>query len=104
MAIIPRLDERNAMYQDPSFGEMLRDWRRRRRLSQFDLAAEAELSTRHLSFVETGRSRDVVLRLAEVLDLPLRGRNAMLLSAGYAPTFPERPFDDSALGAAREVV
>ena len=95
------------MYQDPSFGEQLRDWRQRRRMSQLDLAAEAELSTRHLSFVETGRSkpsREVVLRLAEVLDLPLRNRNAMLLSAGYAPTYPERPFDDSALSSARDVV
>ena len=95
------------MYQDLSFGEQLRDWRQRRRMSQLDLAAEAELSTRHLSFVETGRSRpsrEVVLRLAEVLDVPLRGRNALLLSAGHAPTYPERPFDDPALTNARELV
>lgn len=95
------------MYQDPGFGEQLRDWRQRRRMSQLDLAAEAELSTRHLSFVETGRSkpsRDTVLRLAEALELPLRSRNALLMAAGYAPTYPERPFDDSGLSAARDVV
>lgn len=95
------------MYQDPGFGEQLREWRQRRRMSQLDLAAGAELSTRHVSFVETGRSRpsrEVVLRLAEVLDLPLRNRNALLLSAGYAPTYPERPFDDSALESARNLV
>ena len=63
-------------------------------MSQLDLAGEAEISTRHLSFVETGRSRasrDIVLRLAEVLDLPLRSRNALLMAAGHAPVFPERP-------------
>ena len=77
------------MYQDTSFGEQLRQWRQRRRISQLDLAVEADLSTRHLSFVETGRSkpsRELVMRLAEVLELPLRSRNALLLSAGYAPT------------------
>ena len=95
------------MHQDSSFGEQLRQWRQRRRISQLDLAAEADLSTRHLSFVETGRSkpsRELVMRLAEVLELPLRSRNALLLSAGYAPTYPERPFDDAELAAAREVV
>ena len=95
------------MYQDHSFGEQLREWRQRRRLSQLDLAAEADLSTRHLSFVETGRSkpsREVVLRLAKALDLPLRGSNNLLLSAGYAPNYPDRPFEDSALESAREVV
>lgn len=95
------------MLHDQSFGEQLREWRQRRRLSQLDLAAEAELSTRHLSFVETGRakpSRDMVLRLAEALELPLRSRNALLIAAGYAPTYPERLFNDSALAAAREVV
>ena len=95
------------MYQDTSFGEQLRQWRQRRRISQLDLAVEADLSTRHLSFVETGRSkpsRELVMRLAEVLELPLRSRNALLLSAGYAPTYPERPFDDAELAAARAVV
>jgi transcriptional regulator with XRE-family HTH domain len=93
------------MYQDQDFGEQLREWRQRRRMSQLDLAAEAELSTRHLSFVETGRakpSRDAVLRLAEALELPLRGRNALLMAAGYAPTYPERPLEAST--AAREAV
>jgi transcriptional regulator with XRE-family HTH domain len=95
------------MYQDQSFGEQLREWRQRRRMSQLDLAAEAELSTRHLSFVETGRakpSREMVLRLAETLELPLRSRNALLIAAGYAPTYPERSLDDSALAGARDVV
>lgn len=95
------------MYQDQAFGEQLRDWRQRRRLSQLDLAAEAELSTRHLSFVETGRakpSREMVMRLAEALELPLRSRNAMLIAAGFAPSFPERPLDDAAQPEARQLV
>jgi transcriptional regulator with XRE-family HTH domain len=95
------------MQHDLRFGDQLREWRQRRRMSQLDLAAEAELSTRHLSFVETGRakpSRDLVMRLAEVLELPLRNRNALLLAVGYAPTFAERAFDDAALAAGREVV
>lgn len=88
-------------------GDLLREWRQRRRLSQLDLALDAEISTRHLSFVETGRaapSRDMVLHLAHQLDVPLRERNALLLAAGYAPMFPERPLDDPALRAAREAV
>lgn len=91
----------------PPLGDLLRGWRQRRRLSQLDLAGEADISARHLSFVETGRSspsREVVLRLAERLELPLRERNALLLAAGYAPVFPERPLQDPALGAAREAV
>ena len=95
------------MNHDAGIGQQLRDWRQRRRMSQLDLAAEAELSTRHLSFVETGRSkpsRGTVLRLAEALDLPLRSRNALLMAAGYAPTYPERPFGDAGLSGAREVV
>ncbi|GAB3664517.1 helix-turn-helix domain-containing protein [Ramlibacter alkalitolerans] len=89
------------------FGEHLRDWRLRRRMSQLELASEAEISTRHLSFVETGRSspsREMVLRLAERLDVPLRERNALLVAAGYAPMYRERPLDDPALSAAREAV
>lgn len=85
-------------------GEQLRDWRQRRRLSQMDLALDAEISTRHLSFVETGRaqpSRDMILRLAAELEVPLRDRNAMLLSAGFAPVFADRPLDDRSLDAAR---
>ena len=86
------------MYQDMTFGEQLRDWRQRRRMSQLDLAGEADLSTRHLSFVETGRSkpsRDMVMRIAEALDLPLRHRNSLLVAAGFAPVFPERPVEAS---------
>jgi transcriptional regulator with XRE-family HTH domain len=89
------------------FGEHLRAWRLRRRMSQLDLASEADISTRHLSFVETGRSapsREMVLRLAERLDVPLRERNALLVAAGYAPMYRERPLDDPALAAAREAV
>jgi transcriptional regulator with XRE-family HTH domain len=91
----------------PPFGEHLRQWRQRRRMSQLDLAQEAEISTRHLSFVETGRSapsREMVLRLAERLEVPLRERNAMLVAAGYAPMYRERPLSDPALSAAREAV
>src|SRR4051794_41296775 len=77
-------------------GPLLRDWRRRRRLSQLDLALEAGVSARHLSFVETGRSRpsaDMVLHLADQLDVPLRERNHLLLAAGYAPAYAERPLE-----------
>ncbi len=90
-----------------TIGDHLRDWRQRRRLSQMDLALEAEISTRHLSFVETGRaapSREMVLRLAEVLEMPLRDRNLMLVAAGFAPVFPERSLDDPAVAAARAAV
>lgn len=88
-------------------GEQLRAWRQRRRLSQLDLANEAEISTRHLSFVETGRSqpsREMVLHLADQLEVPLRERNRLLVAAGYAPVFPERSLDDPALAAARQAV
>jgi len=91
----------------PAFGEHLRQWRQRRRLSQLDLAEEAEISTRHLSFVETGRSlpsREMVIRLAERLNVPLRERNALLVAAGYAPMYRERALDDPALAAARQAV
>src|SRR3954447_5232191 len=85
-------------------GDQLRARRGRRRLSQLDLALDAEISTRHLSFLETGRSRPsraMVLNLAERLDVPLRERNLLLHAAGYAPVFPERPLDDPALQVAR---
>jgi transcriptional regulator with XRE-family HTH domain len=91
----------------PHFGEHLREWRQRRRMSQLDLAQEADISTRHLSFVETGRSapsREMVLRLAEHLDVPLRERNALLVAAGFAPMYRERALDDPALAAARRAV
>jgi transcriptional regulator with XRE-family HTH domain len=77
-------------------GPLLREWRQRRRRSQLDLALEAQVSTRHLSFVETGRStpsRELLLHLAEHLEVPLRERNALLLAAGYAPLFAETPLD-----------
>ena len=89
------------------FGEHLRFWRQQRRMSQLDLAHEAAISTRHLSFVETGRSapsREMVLRLAERLEVPLRERNTLLVAAGYAPMYRERPLDDPALAPAREAV
>jgi len=88
-------------------GALLREWRHRRRMSQLDLACEAEISTRHLSFVESGRStpsRDMVLHLAERLDVPLRARNGLLNAAGYAPVFPERRLDDPALTEARQAI
>src|SRR5258708_6206491 len=88
-------------------GDHLREWRLRRHLSQLDLAVDAEISARHLSFVETGRaapSRDMVLKLAERLALPLRERNALLVAAGFAPAFPQRSLDDPALKSARAAI
>ena len=93
--------------QSEHVGDLLRIWRRRRRFSQMDLSGEATVSTRHLSCVESGRatpSRDLLLRLAEVLDLPLRERNRLLLAAGYAPVYPERPLDAPDMAAARQAV
>jgi transcriptional regulator with XRE-family HTH domain len=90
-----------------SVGELLREWRTRRRMSQLLLATEAEISTRHLSFVESGRatpSREMVMHLAERLNVPLRERNALLIAAGYAPLYRERALDDPQLTAAREAV
>src|SRR5256886_3886325 len=88
-------------------GDHLREWRQRRHLSQLDLAGDAEISARHLSFVETGRSapsREMVLKLAERLDVPLRERNVLLVAAGFAPAFPQRALDDPALKSAREAI
>lgn len=88
-------------------GHLLREWRQRRRLSQLDLACDAGISTRHLSFVETGRahpSRDMLLHLSEQLDVPVRERNVLLVAAGYAPIFPERPLADPAMAAARAAI
>ena len=88
-------------------GDHLREWRQRRHLSQLDLAGDAEISARHLSFVETGRSapsREMVLKLAERLEVPLRERNVLLVAAGYAPAFPQRSLDDPALKPARAAV
>ncbi|WP_410657946.1 helix-turn-helix domain-containing protein [Amycolatopsis sp. lyj-112] len=88
-------------------GELLREWRDRRRISQLDLAITADISTRHLSFVETGRSRpsrDMVLRLGEHLEVPLRERNQLLLAAGYAPAYAESRLGDPELAAIRGAV
>ena len=85
----------------------MRVWRERRRLSQLALACEAGISQRHLSFIESGRatpSREMALRLAEHLQAPLRDRNALLLSAGFAPVYRDRPFDDPAMASARAAV
>jgi transcriptional regulator with XRE-family HTH domain len=95
------------MTQQQSIGELLREWRERRRLSQLDLAGETDISSRHLSFLETGRSqpsREMVLKLSERLEIPLRERNVLLVAAGYAPIFPERSLGDAALQAAREAI
>ncbi|MGP0089735.1 MAG: helix-turn-helix domain-containing protein [Xanthobacteraceae bacterium] len=87
------------------FGVLIRRWRQRRRMTQMDLASAADSSTRHLSYLETGRaqpSREMVLRLAERLDVPLRERNALLLAAGFAPAFQERPLAE--LTSARQAI
>lgn len=91
----------------PSIGEHLRDWRQRRRRSQMDLALDAEISSRHLSFVETGRarpSRELLLKLADCLKVPTRERNTWLLAAGFAPVYAERPLTHPDLAAARATI
>lgn len=88
-------------------GDLLREWRQRRRLSQLDFAVEAEISSKHLSFLETGRSRpsrEMLLRLTELLEVPLRERNTLLIAAGFAPMFTERKLDDPSLQAARDAM
>jgi transcriptional regulator with XRE-family HTH domain len=88
-------------------GPLLREWRERRRLSQLELSLRAEVSTRHLSFVETGRSRptaEMIERLAGQLDLPLRERNRLLLAGGFAPAYPEHGLDEPDLAAVREAL
>src|SRR5262245_39209954 len=98
-----RADER----VEGGFGQLLRQWRARPRMSQLDLAVEAEISSRHLSFVETGRSRpsrEMVLRLARVLDIPLRGRNDLLVGAGYAPMYRETGLDAPAMAQVRRAL
>ncbi|MCI4041275.1 MULTISPECIES: helix-turn-helix domain-containing protein [unclassified Streptomyces] len=90
---------------DTGVGPLLRDWREQRRISQLELALRADSSARHISFIETGRSRpseDMVLRLAEQLDIPVRERNALLVVAGYAPRYAQTPLDDPAMAALRE--
>lgn len=93
--------------QRSPFGAQLREWRHRRRMSQLDFALDAEISQKHLSFIETGRSvpsRDMVVRLAEALDVPLRDRNAMLVAAGYAPLYAARDLGDRSLAPARAAI
>jgi transcriptional regulator with XRE-family HTH domain len=88
-------------------GVMLRDWRQRRRLSQLDLALEAGVSARHLSFVETGRAKpsaEMVVHLAEQLEVPLRDRNQLLLAAGYAPQYGARSLDDPDMAPVRDAL
>jgi len=87
-----------------SVGELLRQWRERRRLSQLDLSIQADISTRHLSFVETGRSQPtptMIMRLTEQLEVPLRERNALLLAGGYAPAYPQHGLDEPELQSVR---
>lgn len=91
----------------PTVGQLLREWRERRRLSQLELSIQADVSTRHLSFVETGRSRptpEMIVRLTEHLDVPLRERNQLLLAGGYAPAYPQHILDDQELHAVREAL
>jgi transcriptional regulator with XRE-family HTH domain len=93
--------------QAPRVGELLRGWRQRRKISQFDLSLDSAVSSRHLSFIETGRSRpsrEMVLHLAERLDVPLRERNTLLLAAGYAPIYGERSLADDDMALARDAL
>lgn len=93
--------------QPASFGQQIRHWRSQRRLSQLHLATDARISTRHLSFIETGRSRPsrgMVLHLADLLDVPLRERNELLLAAGFSPAFPVNALNSQALAAAMAAV
>lgn len=88
-------------------GQLLREWRERRRLSQLELSIQAEISTRHLSFVETGRSRptpEMIVKLTEHLDVPLRERNQLLLAGGYAPRYPQHGLDAPELASVREAL
>ncbi|HEX5190107.1 MAG TPA: helix-turn-helix transcriptional regulator [Streptosporangiaceae bacterium] len=88
-------------------GELLREWRERRRLSQLDLSIQADISSRHLSFVETGRSRPtpaMIIRLTEQLDVPLRERNSLLLAAGYAPAYPQHGLNEPELSSVRDAL
>lgn len=91
----------------PRVGPLLRDWRQRRHMSQLDLALEADVSARHVSFIETGRARpsaEMVLHLAERLDVPLRDRNHLLLAAGYAPAYGQRGLEEPEMGPIRDAL
>jgi transcriptional regulator with XRE-family HTH domain len=103
----PPLAGRPSPHRPPPVGALLREWRERRRLSQLDLSCDAGISTRHLSFLETGRarpSREMLLHLAQELQVPLRARNALLLAAGFAPAYAERSLDDPALAGVRRTI
>ncbi|MFF7259036.1 helix-turn-helix domain-containing protein [Streptomyces sp. NPDC008159] len=108
MTIVPSgTTSRPGTPPDRGAGPLLRAWREQRRVSQLELALRAGSSARHISFVETGRSRpseEMLLRLAEHLDVPVRDRNALLLAAGYAPRYPQTPLDDPSMAALREGV
>lgn len=93
--------------ESKKIGDLLREWRGRRKISQLDLAYDTEISPKHLSFIETGRahpSREMLLRLAGQLEIPLRARNVLLTSAGYAPVFPEKSLDDKSFESVKKIV
>jgi transcriptional regulator with XRE-family HTH domain len=97
----------NTVLAEPTVGNLIREWRTRRSLSQMALASDSAVSTRYLSFIETGRarpSREMVLHLAEQLEVPLRERNRLLMAAGYAPVFPQRSLDDELMAPVREAL
>ena len=99
--------ERRERSEASAFGRILRDWRHKRGVSQLELALAAEGSQRHISFLESGRaqpSRDMVLRLARVLDMPLREQNVMLIAAGFAPLYPARDLADPELLQVRKAL
>lgn len=105
--LIPAIDDDGFRAQPPAIGALLRHWRRARSLSQLDLATQAEISSRHLCFVETGRakpSREMVLLLADALDVPLRERNEWLLAAGFAPGFAESPLEAPSLSGVSQAI
>jgi transcriptional regulator with XRE-family HTH domain len=98
------VDCMSTMTAPAPIGTLLREWRERRRLSQLELSLQADISTRHLSFVETGRSRptpEMIVRLTEQLDVPLRERNQLLLAGGYAPAYPQHGLDAPELASVR---
>jgi transcriptional regulator with XRE-family HTH domain len=105
---VTRVTSTTAVTPEPApVGRLLRDWRERRRLTQLDLALRAEVSARHLSFVETGRSRptsQMILRLAQHLEVPLRERNVLLLSGGYAPEYPANGLADPPMSAVNDAI
>src|ERR1700704_993902 len=95
------------LHSAPQVGELLRAWRRRRSLSQLELALEADVSSRHVSFLETGRarpSREMVLHLAEHLEVPLRDRNGLLRAAGYAPVYAQRELETPEMEPVRQAL